>query len=146
MISTPIPRNMLIDSNIIIYSINTASPKHKKAQKFLQDNIHELIVSHQTILESIRVLTHPKFERPMTSLAAISAVYIISEVCRVIYPDYKTLSIAVELMKKHKLVGNRIFDAYFAATALANDIDTIATDNVKDFLKLTQIKIINPFA
>ena len=38
-----------------------------------------------------------------------------------------------------------VFDAYLAATALCNGVETIATDNVRDFSKFSEIKVINPF-
>lgn len=136
---------MLIDSNILVYSINTPSPKHKKAQDFLQENLRELVVAHQNILETLRVLTHPKFPSPMKINNAIDAIESILKECLVISPDYRTHHIALELVKKHNLAGDLLFDAYLVATALGNDIGIIATDNTKDFKKFTEIKILNPF-
>lgn len=136
---------MLIDSNILIYSINSSSPKHTKAQKFLQDNIQQLEVAHQNIFESLRVLTHPKFVHPMRITDALIAVNTIVEVCNIISPDYKSHRIALELISKFKLTSDQIFDAYLVATVLSNDIDIIASDNVKDLGKFELIKVINPF-
>lgn len=136
---------MLVDTNILVYAINKRSPKYKKAQKFLEDNQGDLIIAHQNILETIKVLTQPKFSHPMDLISAIEAVLKISASCQIIVPKIGTEFIALELIKRSNLSGNRIFDAYLAATALSNDIDTIATDNVKDFKKFKEIKIINPF-
>ncbi len=135
---------MLIDSNILIYAINSSSPKHKTAQKFLQENINELVIAHQNIFETLRVLTHSKFLSPMSPTDAIEAVQSITKVSRIIAPDYKTHHIALELIKKNKLSADLIFDAYLAATAISNGITTIATDNIKDFKKF-DINLINPF-
>lgn len=136
---------MLVDSNILVYAINSSSPKHKRAQKFLQENIGKLYLSHQNIFETLRVLTHPKFSSPMSPSDAINAVNPIMKVCRIIAPDYKTHHLTLELIKKHKLSADRIFDAYLVATAVSNDIKQIATDNEKDFKKFG-INIYNPFA
>lgn len=136
---------MLIDSNILVYSINSSSPKHKKAQNFLQENLSELIVTHQNIFETLRVLTHPKFTNPMKTGDAVKAVENILRQCTVVSPDYRTHHIALELIKKHGLSGDLVFDAYLVATALANGLDLIATDNTKDFKKFTELKTINPF-
>ena len=57
---------MLLDSNILVYAINVRSPKNQVAQKFLQENLKELVVAHQNILETMRVLTHPKFPHPLS--------------------------------------------------------------------------------
>lgn len=136
---------MLIDTNILVYSINIKSPKYKQAQKFLEDNLGNLVLAHQNILETIKVLTQSKFSHPMNPKSAIEAVVKIAESCQIIAPKIGTEFIALELMKNFNLSGNRIFDAYLAATALVNGINVIATDNVKDFKKFREIKIINPF-
>lgn len=136
---------MLIDSNILIYAVNEDSPKHKLSQKFLHYNRGKLSLSHQNILEAIRVLTHPKYSQPMNPKLAVDAVLSIAGASRIIIPNNMTQYIATEFIKLFKLAGNRIFDAYLAATALSNDINIIATDNTKDFKKFTELKIINPF-
>lgn len=63
---------MLIDSNILIYAINLDSPKSKIAQEFLKENLDNLEITHQNILESIRILTHPKFSNKPIHLSAFS--------------------------------------------------------------------------
>ncbi len=136
---------MLIDSNILVYSINSSSPKHKKAQDFLQENISELAVAHQNIFETLRVLTHSKFPNPMKIGNAIDAVESILKGCIVIAPDYRTHRIALELIKKYSLSADKIFDAYLVATALGNGISIIATDNIQDFKRFMELKTINPF-
>lgn len=136
---------MIIDSNILIYAINADSPKHKKAQNFLKENLKNLEVTHQNILETIRVLTHQKFSKPMGINSALSAIQAISASCHIVSPTLTTYYLWLELVNKYQLSGNRIFDAYLAATALSNGIDEIATDNVSDFKKFKGLKIINPF-
>lgn len=137
---------MLIDSNILIYAINADSPKHKKAQQFLQDNLGKLEIAHQNILESIRVLTHQKFSRPMELKEALIAIQAISKFCRIISPIQTTYYLSLELINQYQLTGNKIFDAYLAATVLSNSINTIATDNVLDFERFQGLKIFNPFS
>lgn len=136
---------MIIDSNILVYSIDKFSPKHKQAQKFLKENLNILEVANQNIFETLRVITYPKFPNPMKLKDAVDAVERILKVCSIVSPDWRTQRIALELIKKYKLSSDIVFDAYLAATALANGIDTIATDNTKDFQRIKEIKIINPF-
>lgn len=135
----------MIDSNILVYSINISSPKHKKAQDFLKKNIGKFAVAHQNIFETLRVLTHPKFPNPMKTPDAIKALEPILKAGDVISPDYKTHQIALELIKKYNLASDKVFDAYLVATCLSSSIDTVATDNVKDFKIFPQIRVINPF-
>lgn len=136
---------MLIDSNILIYAINIDSQKHLKAQQFLEENSGNLEISHQNILETLRVLTHKRFSNPMEIKDAISAIQAIAEFCRIITPTPTTYYLSLELITGYRLTGNRIFDAYLAATALSNGVGVIATDNIKDFQKFAPLKIINPF-
>lgn len=136
---------MIADSNILVYSIDKFSPKHKQARQFLQENINNLEITHQNIFETLRVITYPKLPNPMKINDALEAVENIVKILPVISPNWKTPHIAMDLIKKYKLSSDMVFDAYLAATALSNDIDTIATDNTKDFQKFKEIKILNPF-
>ncbi len=138
-----IQSEMLVDSNILIYAVNSDSPKNKRAIAFLKQE-KKLVIAHQNILESLRVLTHPKFSRPMTPTDAQISVSAITEACSILLPNEKTHYLAMELINKHHLVGNRIFDAYLAATAMSNGIMKIATDNEKDFKKFGTT-VFNPF-
>lgn len=137
---------MLIDSNILIYAINTDSPKHNKAQEFLEENLGNLEIAHQNVLEAIRVLTHRKFSNPMKLKDALKAILAISESCRMISPTQTTYYLFLEFIGKYKLSGNRIFDAYLAATVLSNGVNSVATDNSSDFKIFSGLKIINPFS
>lgn len=136
---------MLVDSNVLVYAINVASPKHKRAQEFLKDHQESLSVAHQNIFEALRVLTHSRFSNPMKPKSAVESVLSIVRVLRIISPNYKTPHITIELIKKYNLTGNRVFDAYLAATALSNEITVITTDNEKHFRKFIGIEILNPF-
>lgn len=136
---------ILADSNILIYAINSASPKNKQAQKFLQDNITELVIAHQNIFEVVRVLTHKTFTSPMSTSTALAAISNIANSCTLVSPNKLSFHLALEIIKKYNLSGNRIFDAYLAATSISNGINVIATDNIKDFKTIKEIKILNPF-
>ena len=136
----------LLDSNLIVYSINKFSPKKAKSQEFITNNLVNLCLSHQNVLESIRVLTHPKFESPMSSKEANKAVWEIAGSITLINPNTESLFLVRELIDKHNLKGNKIFDAYLVATAMANEVFSIATDNVKDFKIFKEINVIDPFS
>ena len=136
---------MLVDSNILIYAINKDSPKYKTAIKFLEKNKFDLVFAHQNIIEAIKVLTQQKYSHPITPQLATNAVLLIANASRIISPNNITYPIVLDYIKKFKLSGNRIFDAYLAATAISNGIYEIATDNSKDFKKFTELKILNPF-
>jgi len=136
---------MLIDSNILVYSLNSASLKNKSSQKFINENLKTAVIAHQNIFETLRVITHSKYPNPMPSGSAIKALLSITNTLSVISPDERTQPLAFELINKYNVNGNQIFDAYLIATALSNDIKTIATDNTKHFKIYEEINIANPF-
>lgn len=136
---------MLVDSNILVYAINKSSPKHKLAQQFLIKNKDKLSIAHQNILETLRVLTHPKYPNPMETDKALEAVLRIAEALNIIYPQFETMHLNFELIKKYKLKSDEVFDGYIVATMLTNGINKIATDNEKDFKRISEVKVINPF-
>lgn len=39
-------KTMLVDSNILIYAINSSSPKHRMAQEFLQTQANNIVIAH----------------------------------------------------------------------------------------------------
>lgn len=136
---------MLLDTNILVYSLNIDSFKYEIARKFIRENSRNLEIAHQNILEGIRVLTRQKFSNPIKLKEALNAITSLSSSLNIISPKQSTYYLALEMIEKHKLAGNRIFDAYLAATALSNGVDTIVTDNVRDFKKFKELKITNPF-
>lgn len=81
----------------------------------------------------------------MTPSEAGKAIGSIADACRVIAPDNAAYHLALGLMQKYRIDGDKIFDVYLAATATMNGIQTIATDNTKDFSVIEEIDTINPF-
>ncbi|MDP3994734.1 MAG: PIN domain-containing protein [bacterium] len=136
---------MVVDSNILVYAICIDSPKNKKAQEFINKEKSNLQVAHQNIFETLRVLTHPKFKYPMGLEKAIVAIEKIAMPMEILTPKLETYFVALDLIGKHKLKGNKIFDAYLVATALTNGVNQIATDNEKDLKKYKGLITFNPF-
>ncbi len=135
---------MLIDSNILIYSLNSDSPKNQAAQDFLQSQ-KKLIFAQQNILESLRILTHPNFPKPFSTKLAIKAIREITDQAKIISPTWETLDLALELIGKYRVSGAETFDAYLVATAITNHITEIATDNIRHLRRYSEIQVSNPF-
>jgi predicted nucleic acid-binding protein len=135
---------MLIDSNILVYALNTASEKCMAAQQFI-NNEDELITSQQNIFETLRVLTHTKFPTPYLPKDAVQAIEEVTSQFVVIQPLPETAEIAYELIQKYQISGPEVFDAYLVATCLSHQITQIATDNVKHLGKYSEIQVYNPF-
>lgn len=136
---------ILVDSNILIYAINTSSPKSSEARRFLQSHRSTLCIAQQNILETLRVITHNNFPNPMKIDQALKVVLDIVSNFPIITPSADTLAVFLELSQKYNFTGKMLFDVYLVATALGDGIRTIATDNEKDFRKFEQIEVLNPF-
>lgn len=134
---------ILLDSNVLIYSLTVGAPKQKKAQEFIQKQSDYICVTHQNITETLKVLTqHQPADMHNHSLESILAV---TEHLSFITPQPQTAELFIQLVKNYNRYGKRVFDTYLAATALSHNITTIATDNVRDFQMFEELTIINPF-
>ncbi|MBU0570269.1 type II toxin-antitoxin system VapC family toxin [Patescibacteria group bacterium] len=136
---------MLLDTNIIIYSLSSKSDKKIRAQEFILKNKNRLTIAHQNINEAIRFLTHPKTPKNISAKKAIRIVLNATSELKIISPKPITLHTALALIKKYNIKSNQVFDTYLIATMLTNSISEIATDNEKDFKIFKGIKVINPF-
>jgi predicted nucleic acid-binding protein len=135
---------MLIDSNILVYALNTDSPKCVVAQEFLLSQ-KQLVLAQQNISEVVRILTHHKFPHPYSINDCLSALRPILDAAVLVHPLMETTEVWLRLLSKYQMSGVRVLDAYLVATALSNSITTIATDNVKDFKIYQEIEVYNPF-
>jgi predicted nucleic acid-binding protein len=136
---------MLLDTNIIIYSLSSKSSKKEKAQRFILSKKNKLVIAHQNINEAIRLLTHPKTPKRISTKKAIRIVSNATSELKIITPKPTTLHTALILIKKYNIRSNQIFDAYLVATMITNSLSKIATDNEKDFKIFKGISVINPF-
>ena len=137
---------ILLDTNILVYSLDKKSPKNHIAINYIKGNAENLAITHQNINEALRVATHPKHIKPMDIDCAIKAVTAIAEGLSIIFPKENTIFITLELLKKYKIKSNHVFDVYLAATMLSNGIEEIATDNEKDFSIIKEVRVLNPFS
>jgi len=136
---------MLVDSNILVYSLNLDSPKSQSARKFLLKYKNDFCVAQQNVMETLRIITHQKFPKPMQTAQATKAINNIIEAVYVITPSRETMELAIKLINKYKVAGRMIFDAYLVATMLTNGENVIATDNEQDLGIFPEIKVVNPF-
>lgn len=135
--------SVLVDSNILIYAVNKASPQHIAARKFLKNYKGKLNISHQNVLETLKVITHPIYAKNFGQVEVGMAMRFFSQM-NIISPNNTTYFLNLELIKKYRLRGNLIFDCYLVATMLSHNVSTIATDNEKDFRIFKEVKVVNP--
>ncbi|MBS3168412.1 PIN domain-containing protein [Candidatus Woesearchaeota archaeon] len=137
----------LVDSNILVYAHeNSDVRKHKKSMSLLEKCWKKEIVlalSLQNLSEFYVVITI-KFKNQVDKNVAEEIIKEIIEFDNwiKIKPKETTLIKAIHLSNEYSI---EYWDALIAATMIENNITYIYTENVKDFSKIKELKIINPF-
>ena len=136
---------VLIDSNILAYAFDSADEKKHKAAVTLLTRCWEgqmrPVVSLQNLAEFFHIATK-KFKKPIP----------IDEVEEIIEgiiaaPQWEKVAYDSHILQHAMIVArinNDFWDALLISTMIANDIDTIYTENTKDF-EIKGIRAVNPF-
>lgn len=141
-------REVLVDSNVIVYSLNSSDSHHKKALEFverLKSGEVVGVVSEQNLFEAYRVLTHKKFSNPMSSMEAFAQLSLWKNLCRVLYFSPEALELSFALCKKYKVVGDKVYDVKILAVMLVHGIKRVVTANASDFSFYKEVDVLNPF-
>lgn len=139
---------IFIDTNILIYAYEEAvETKNKTCFNLIQECLlgkRKLALSNQTISEFIYVASK-KISKPLETERIRKIVRWINNYHGYIKLNYtaNTTEKALELVDTYK---THYWDALIAATMLENNITTIYTENIKDFGKIKEIRVINPFS
>lgn len=141
----------LLDSNILIYAHNTASPFHKISRLILMEVLAGKIegcVSFQNLYEFYSIITDPKrFEKPLSSKDArkVLRTYLNADNISKIYTKSTNLAITIELLKSERVKKQQIFDLILIATMIENEVTGIYTADEIFFKKFQFLEVINPF-
>lgn len=142
---------LLVDTNVLIYATLEKDPRHARAREVLSwrdSPLVELFISVQSLAEMYPNLTGPKNNPPdppglarrkIESISRLSGVTILP----VQLPVQRR---ALELCERHQIRRQRYFDAQLAATMLEEGIETILTENDRDFADIPEVRALNPFA
>ena len=129
---------VLLDTNILIYSVDEDSQYFHKAQKIILNSNLELFTTSKNLSKLLAVITRI----PNSSLSIDEALMIIQDFMdflTILYPSQRSFTIFQELLFKYKLIGLKIHDFEIISIALSNEINTIITLNTKDFNEVTEI-------
>ena len=130
---------LLLDTNVLIYSIDEGSKYFNKAQKLFSEPF-ELCTTSKNLSEFLAVITRiPRNPLPINNALLIIKDFI--NVMTIYYPTQESFSTFQNLMRKYKPTGLQIHDYEIVSIGLANQITTIATFNEKDFKKIKEIEL-----
>lgn len=141
-----------LDTNLLVYAHNTASPLHAQAKIFVEDVMNSrdemdrlpVCLPAQVLLEFLNVITWNRLEAPLPLDHARQVVqdYLDADVM-ILYQQPTQLHTLLELLASVKS-RKKIFDVALAATLKDHNIPGLYTVNVSDFEEFTFLDVQNP--
>ena len=134
-----------LDTNILIYAIDT-SAKEKKKREHARDLIrHHIIndsgvISIQVLQEFFQVSTH-KIKKPLSKEEALEFLEYIS-VLQIVQPDYNMVTAAILLHKDNSI---SFWDAMILQSAKTEGCSFVLTEDLQDGFRIEEMIIKNPF-
>jgi len=141
---------ILFDTNILVHAYNKSSVNQKKASTIVKKALRgeiDAYLTPQVLYEFFAIVTNPKrVEYPLPVKEAVELcidLWGCGEIEKINPSSFASMEV-FELVKVQKLSGGKVFDCVLAVTAKENGIDTIYTENVKDFKNYGFIAALNP--
>jgi uncharacterized protein len=140
-----------LDTGILLYAADTASPFHKRACEFLEQTVAgkwAACVCDQSLWEMAAALTNERYvKRPMTPAAAWKMVDKLLRYPQpdVLYSDETIMRKAFRLMEKYPVQKSRFAATHLAATMLAHGVKALVTPDSQSFSAIREIEVENPF-
>lgn len=119
--------------------MNQDSGYYNSAKSILTNSNYNLFITSKNISEFFAVASKFKIAYA-TSLNFYSELKSKSEI---LFPSLSSLSIFENLLQKYQPPGNQVFDVEIVSIMLDNGINHIATFNRKDFVTITEVKILD---
>lgn len=138
----------IVDTNVLIYALDTAAPQHAAARALLntaREDAATLFVTSQILCEFYSVMTNPR--RIAWPRDASEAMTVLSEILaflHVLPVPAGTIDRLLDLLRRHPVTGSDVFDLQIAATMQANGVQRIYTFNADDFAVFPELSIVTP--
>ena len=138
-------KGKFFDTSILVHAFFVDdSKKHKIAKDFVKrvfEGKEDGIVSNQVLSELFFVLVKKKGIDKEIAEKIIDS-FILSRNWKKVSYTFSTIEKAKKIVRKYDIP---FWDSLIIATLLENKIRIILTENVKDFKKIEEIEVINPF-
>ena len=125
----------------MIYAIDADSRFHNSALKLLFDPTVKLFTTSKNLSEFLVVLTRNK-EIELSTTECFELLNSVLTDITILYPNPTTFKIFQDLIKNYNPRGLWIHDVEIASIGLAYGILTIATNNIADFKRISEIEVI----
>ncbi len=141
-----------IDTNLLVYAHNTASPFNKSARVFVERAMNErddagdlsVCLAAQILLEFVHVITWQRLNAPLSLSKALRIIQDYLDTGITIVHQRNT-QIQTFLELAHSVTTRkRVFDVALAATLKDNRVSGLYTVNVADFERFDFLQVVNP--
>jgi toxin-antitoxin system PIN domain toxin len=138
----------VVDINLLIYALNTDTPNHLQAKKWLEASLSEdepVGLAWIVILGFLRIITSAKImPSPLSPEIAIEIIeeWLHHPTVKVIVAGERHWDILKELLAPLGTAANLTSDAHLAALAIEYGARLYSTDN--DFSRFSKLRWINP--
>ena len=142
---------ILLDTNVLIHATTPVSPHHTRAKEVCRQAWRQELaacVALQNLCEWYAVVTDSRRFSPPISVEEAShelETYTSSGSVRVIAPSVSPLEHFPQFLRQARSKGAHVFDVLLVATMLEHGAHTIYTENIRDFSRFREIRVVNPF-
>jgi len=141
---------ILPDVNLLLYAIDTTSPRHDAARSWLEHRLSDsetVAFSWSALTAFVRLSTHASvFEQPLTPAQSFDIVegWLEQPSVIVVHPGNRHHFMMRELLEPLGTAGNLVPDAHLAALALEHGATLHSSDH--DFARFAGLRWIDPLA
>ena len=141
---------MLVDANLLLYSVDTASRLHGRAREWLRAQLngaHRVGLPWQSLGGFLRIATNPRvLPSPLPPVVAWQQVevWLSAPAAWVPEPGQGYAELLGDLIVRHEVSGNLVPDAQLAALALEHGLTVCSADT--DFARFREVGWLNPLA
>jgi len=132
---------ILVDTNVLVYSIDEDSKFHTISRNLVQNPDNHLYTTSKNLSEFLVVLTRG-VEIPVTIENALELLTNLLPFFTILYPSESSFKILQEILLKYKPKGLRIHDFEIISIGIQNGIKNIATLNAVDFKGISEVEIV----
>jgi hypothetical protein len=139
---------MLIDANLLLYSVDTAAPEHQQAKTWLTEQLNggrRVGLPWESLTAFVRITTNPRAtHRRLPPLDAWRFVddWLRADPVWIPVPTERHADVLGALIRTHRVGGNLVPDAHLAALAIEHGLELCSTDT--DFARFPEIRWRNP--
>lgn len=141
---------MLVDANLLLYAVDSASPMHRSARQWLEHALNgtrRIGLPWASLLAFVRVSTHPRASAsPLNPDHAFGYVraWLAAPAGWIPQETESHGEVLHELIRKHDVRGNLVPDAHLVALAITHGLEIVSADS--DFARFPEVRWLNPLS